>query len=291
MVATPFNFNRREFLKTSAALAAGATFVGSAARSVAESGTVKETKHADTSGNGRIYKAVKWGMIAGGGSVLEKFQLQKELGYDGIELLSPWEGEANEVRRASEKTGMPVHALVDMKHWDVRLSSRDPKVREEGVGFLERSLREAKAFGGSAVLLVPGKVTGKDETHDDVWKRSISEIRKVLPLASKLGARVCIENVWNGFCETPEQARDYIDEINSCWVGAWFDIGNCRKFGRSEDWIRTLGNRIVKLDCKDWSQKNGFKSKIGDGDVNWPAVRQALAEIGYTGWCTAEVDG
>jgi hexulose-6-phosphate isomerase len=113
----------------------------------------------------------------------------------------------------------------------------------------------------------------------------------VLPLASKLGVRVCIENVWNGFCETPEQARDYIDAIDSCWVGAWFDIGNCRKFGPSENWIRTLGNRIVKLDCKDWSQKSGFKSKIGDGDVNWPAVRQALADIGYTGWCTAEVDG
>jgi L-ribulose-5-phosphate 3-epimerase len=230
-------------------------------------------------------------MIAGGGSVLEKFQLQKELGYGGMELVSPWAGDADKVRRASEKTGMPVHALVDMKHWDVRLSSPNANVRDKGVAFLEQSLRDAKAFLGSAVLLVPGKVTGKDETHDDVWQRSIREIRKVLPLASKIGVRVCIENVWNGFCETPELFRDYIDAIDSCWVGAWFDVGNCRKFGRSEDWIRTLGNRIVKLDCKDWSQKDGFKSKIGDGDVDWPAVRQALAEIGYTGWCTAEVDG
>lgn len=291
MVAAPPNFNRREFLHTSAALAAGTTILGTAIRSVADPAAVEEKKPTEVSGKGRIYKAVKWGMIAGGGSVLEKFQLQKELGYDGMELVSPWRGDAEEVRRASEKTGMLVHALVDMKHWQVRLSSPDPKVRENGVAFLEQSLRDAKAFGGSTVLLVPGKVTGKDETHDDVWKRSIAEIRKVLPLASKLGVWICIENVWNGFCETPEQARDFIDAIDSCWVGAWFDIGNCRKFGPSENWIRTLGNRIVKLDCKDWSQKHGFKSKIGDGDVNWPAVRQALADIGYTGWCTAEVDG
>ena len=48
--------------------------------------------------------------------------------------------------------------------------------------------------------------------------------RKVLPLASKLGVWILIENVWNGFCESPEQYRDYIDEIGSPWVGAYFDI-------------------------------------------------------------------
>jgi L-ribulose-5-phosphate 3-epimerase len=179
MVATPANFSRREFLQTSGALAAGASVLGAAVQSLADSGAVKEKKLADTPGKGRIYKAVKWGMIAGGGSVLEKFQLQKELGYDGMELVSPWNRDVEDVRRASEKTGMPVHALVDMKQWQIRLSSPDPMVREKGVAILEQSLRDAKAFGGSAVLLVPGKVTGKDETHDHVWKRSILEIRKV----------------------------------------------------------------------------------------------------------------
>src|SRR6478752_332129 len=293
MVVTPSSFNRREFLKASTALAVGATSIGSAATLLAKQQATKDVSKSplEYPGKGRIYKTVKWGMISTTGTILEKFQLMKELGYDGMELVSPWKRDINEVHRASEETGMPVHALVDMKHWEIRLSSPDPRIREKGVAILEQSLRDAKDFGGSAVLLVPGKATGKDETPDEVWNRSIPEIRKVLPLASKLGVRVFIENVWNGFCETPEQARDYIDAIDSCWVGAWFDIGNCRKFGPSENWIRTLGNRIVKLDCKDWSQKNGFKSKIGDGDINWPAVRQALADIGYTGWCSAEVDG
>lgn len=288
-MVTQADCSRREFLQTSAAALAGAAILGATRKSIARSQSSKT--ESSFAGKGRIYKAVKWGMIGGGGSVLEKFRLQKELGFDGMELVSPWRRDAKEVRQAIDETGLAVHALVDMKHWEIRLSSPDPKVREQGVAFLEQSLRDAHAFGGSAVLLVPGKVTGPDETHDDVWKRSIPEIRKVLPLTGKLGVRVCIENVWNGFCETPEQYRDYIDEIDSCWVGAWFDIGNCRKFGPSETWIRTLGERIVKLDCKDWSKKNGFKSKIGDGDINWPAVRQALGEIGYTGWCTAEVDG
>jgi L-ribulose-5-phosphate 3-epimerase len=111
MFDIPPNFSRRDFLRTSAALAAGATVLGTTTRCVADLGPVKKKKPTENSGKGRIYKAVKWGMIAGGGSVLDKFQLQKELGYDGMELVSPWDGDADEVRRASEKTGMPVHAL------------------------------------------------------------------------------------------------------------------------------------------------------------------------------------
>lgn len=280
--------SRRRFLQTSAAFAAGASCITNATSPFAE--TVAAGSNTAESGKGRIFKAVKWGMIETDGSVLDKFRMQKELGYDGMELISPSDLKAEDVRRASDETGMPVHGLVDMKHWDIRLSSPDSAVRDEGVAILQQCLRDAKAFGGFSVLLVPGRVSGADENHDHVWQRSIVEIRKVLPLASKLGVRVLIENVWNGFCETPEQYRDYVDEIGSPWVGAYFDIGNCRKFGKSEDWVRTLGHRIVKLDCKDWGDTEGF-CKIGDGDVNWPAVRQALAEIGFSGWCTAEVDG
>ncbi|MEJ6648449.1 MAG: hypothetical protein QNL24_14130 [Akkermansiaceae bacterium] len=39
---------------------------------------------------------------------------------------------------------------------------------------------------------------------------------------------------------------------------------------------------------KDWEVKVGF-SKIGAGDVDWPEVRKAVAEIGFAGWATAEV--
>ncbi len=287
MRVKPSRSSRREFLQATAATAAGLVLPSSVSQAFAQA-TAGESS--GPAGKGRIFKAVKWGMIGVEGSVLDKFRLQKELGYDGLELVGPSLLPADEVRRASDATGMPVHGVVNMKHWEIRLSSPDPSVREKGVAHLEQCLRDAQAFGGSSVLLVPGRVSGPDETHDDVWKRSIVEIRKVLPLASKLGVRVLIENVWNGFCESPEQFRDYLDEIDSPWVGAYFDIGNCRKFGPSEDWVRTLGSRIVKLDCKDWGDTEKF-CKIGDGDVDWPAVRQALADIGFSGWCTAEVEG
>ena len=242
------------------------------------------------SGRGKIYKSLKWGMLENDGTILETFQILKDLGYDGVEFGSPTDMDLKEVRAASEATEMPVHGVVHSSHWKMRLSSPDASIRDQGRRDLEQALRDTKYLGGHSVLLVPGQVAGSNETHEDVWNRSIAEIRRVLPLASHLGVRVLIENVWNGFCETPEQLRDYIDEIASPWVGVYFDIGNVVKFSPSENWIRVLGPRIVKLDVKDWGVSGGF-GKIGDGDVNWPAVREALAEIGFSGWSTAEVAG
>jgi hexulose-6-phosphate isomerase len=237
-----------------------------------------------------IYTSVKWGMIGTKGSVLEKFQMQKELGYDGMEMDSPTKVDLDEAVAASKATNMPIHGVVDSIHWQQRLSSPDPKVRKVGREALEQAIKDTSKLGGSSVLLVPGRVTN-EESHDDVWKRSIVEIREVIPTAARLGIHILIENVWNGFCETAEQMRDYIDEIACPWVGVYFDIGNVRKFSPSENWIRTLKHRIVKLDIKDWSKANGFRSKIGEGDVNWPEVRKALQEIRFSGWCTAEVGG
>ncbi len=277
---------RRGFLGKSA----GAAVLAATAATLGRNQPARAAAPAPPPSRHRILKSVKWGMIGGASTVLERFEICRDLGYDGMELISPADFTAEEVRKASDATGLPVHGVVDMKHWDVRLSDPDVKVRDQGVEILKRALRDAHAFGGFSVLLVPGRVVSPDENHDHVWERSIEGIRQALPLAARLGVRILIENVWNGFCETPEEARDYLDEIDSPWVGQYFDIGNVRKFGPSEEWIDVLGSRIVKLDVKDWSETAGF-CKIGDGDVNWPAVRQALGKIEFTGWCTAEVDG
>ncbi len=234
---------------------------------------------------GRIFKALKGSGRKKGESVEAFFTRLKQLGFDGLE--SGRVGEAEAYRAATAKTGFRIHGLVNGGHWGVRLSDPDPVVREKGRANLEWALMNAHLLGGSSVLLVPGKVSGVNETHDHVWERSIEQVRKVLPLASRIGVRVLIETVWNGFCESPEKFRDYIDDFDSPWVGAYFDIGNMQKFAPAHEWIRVLGNRTVKLDVKDWGKKNGF-CRLGEGDVDWDKVRVELKAQDFSGWATRE---
>ena len=248
----------------------------------------------------RILKSIKFGMFNEKISIVEKFKLLKEIGYDGVELSSPGGVDKKEALAASRETGLPIHGVVDSIHWGTRLSSPDANTRREGARW--RSGQPSATPTWSKVqrcLLVPGAVRdAENENHQQVWDRSIEQIHWALPLAAKLGVHVLIENVWNGFLYDPKgdnnQTADllakYLDEIDSPWVGSYFDIGNHQRFGKPAEWVRTLGKRIVKLDVKDWGKSNGF-CKIGDGDVDWPDVRRALAEIGFTGWSTAEVGG
>ena len=274
------NQTRRSFMKTSMA-GLGTAIAGGSITSL----TAAQRQHFN---KGKIFKSNKGGGIGKDEAAMTAtLQSYKELGFDGIEGASPGIVDIAALNRAIKKVGLPVHGVVDMVHWNQRLSDPDPAVREVGRNALIQAIKDSKAVGGTTVLLVPGKVTGPEETHEDVWKRSIVEIRKVIPTAEQQKIKVLIENVWNGFCETPEEYRDYMDEIDSEWVGAYFDIGNVRKFGKPEDWIHMLGSRIGKLDVKDWGVKNSF-CRLGEGDVDWPAVRQALADINYTGWATRE---
>ncbi len=286
--------DRRDFLWTTAGLVAGGIHFSTDSSAALGQSDVQVSAQVDSpearprSNRGRIFKADKGGDIGADLQTMRERLIQyRDLGFDGIEGASPNIKDLSALQTAIAETGFPVHGLVNGVHWKERLSSPDASVREIGRAALEQALKDAHVLRASTVLLVPGRVTGDDENHDHVWQRSIVEIRKVLPVASRLGVSILIENVWNGFCEEPELLRDYIDEIDSPWVGVYFDIGNCRRFGPAENWIRVLGRRIVKLDVKDWSAKNQF-CRLGEGDVNWPEVRVALAEIGFSGWATRE---
>ena len=148
------------------------------------------------------------------------------------------------------------------------------------------------------MLLVPA-VVNKQVSYVDAYRRSQEEIRTVLPLAAELEVTIAIENVWNNFLLSPIEAARYLDELESPWVGWHFDVGNVVNYGWPEQWIRTLGRRIVKLDVKEFSRAKrdaeglwkGFQVELLEGDCDWPMVGAALREIGYKGWATAEIPG
>jgi hexulose-6-phosphate isomerase len=262
-------------------------FLGAAVAGPALAGVLP----ADEAKKPRLKKAVKYAMIKTGGSIKDKFELIKSLGFLGVEIDSP-EGrpDLDEANKAQEATGIKIHGVIDSVHWRDTLSSPDEKVRARGLAALRSALRDARTVGADTVLLVPG-VVNKDVTYEQCWERSQAGVREALPLAEKLGVRIAIEVVWNNFITKPEQLIQYVDEFKSPFVGAYFDCSNMVKYGvKSGDWIRQLGKRMLKFDFKGYSKARGWVP-IGEGDEDWPDVLKALAEVGYNGWATAEVAG
>lgn len=222
------------------------------------------------------------------GPILPTFQLLKEAGFEGVELISPNELELNEVLAAREKTGLVIHGVSGGRHWQDPLSDPDPEVVERGMAAIRQEFLDCKAYGGTTVLVVPA-VVNKKVSYRQAYERSQANIRKLIPLAEESGVKIAIEEVWNKFLLSPVEFARYIDEFQSPTVGAYFDVGNVVEFGYPEEWIRELGHRILKIHIKEYAKPKRFSYPLGEGEIDWPAVRQALLDVGYEGWITAEV--
>jgi hexulose-6-phosphate isomerase len=290
----PFpSISRRRFLSTSCSSLALCPLIGHTASVLAQDANSQPAKMYP------VKLAVKYDMIRIQGSVEDKFALIKRLGYDGLEMNSPDRIDRDEVVRARDKTGVVIHGVVDSIHWQKRLSDPDAAVRAEGMAGLKTAIDDCQRYGGTTVLLVPGRVSNKEtENFDQVWERSTAEIKKAIPLADQAGVKIAIEVVWNDFITKPEQLVKYVDQFQTPTVGAYFDCSNMLRYGvPAADWIRQLGKRMLKFDFKGFhydryvnKQGNAWVA-IGEGTEDWPEVLKALDEVGYRGWATAEVSG
>jgi len=235
-----------------------------------------------------IKKAMMYGTIGIKGTVLEQFQALKAAGFDGVEPNSHMNQE--DVLKAFEQTGLKPASVCCSTHWSSPLSHPDEKVRRRGREGVELALRDAKRYGATSVLVVPG-VVNKDVSYDQCFERSVEQIKLLAPIAQDLGVKIAIENVWNDFITKPEQAIAFLNAIDSPAVGWHFDIGNIIRYGAPEEWIPILGKRILKLHIKEYSNQKRFNVKFFEGDNKWPAIMKALDDIGYAGWGISEQPG
>ncbi len=238
----------------------------------------------------KLRKALQLGMLPRELSDADKFKLAKKCGFEGIEA-TPMEdlNAARRLGRLAQDAGVRIHSIV-YGGWNAPFSDPDADVREKGLAGMRTALHSAKAMGADAVLLVPA-VVKEDVRYADAYKRSQEYIHKLLPLAEQLGMVIAVENVWNKFLLSPLEFARYVDEFDSPWLRAYFDVGNVIIYGYAQDWIRTLGKRIVKIHLKDFKRKGYQWTNLLDGDVNWPQVRRALDQIGYDGFLTPELRG
>ena len=239
-----------------------------------------------------IKKGLVFDMVPADLSYADRFKLVRDAGFEVVQALTePDERKAEEMKAAAAAANIRIDSVMNVDHWQYPLSSSDSVVVEKSLSGMRTSLRNAKLWGSDTVLLVPAVVNAQT-SYRDAWTRSQAQIRKLIPLAAELQVVIAIEEVWNKFLLSPLEMVQYIGEFHSPWVRAWFDVGNVVLYGYPQDWIRTLGKRIVKVHLKDFKRKEGGYEwvNLGDGDVDWPAVRAAFADIGYVGSVIAELE-
>ena len=281
--------NRREFLKSSAATICAAGFSGLTLAECASAGA--GGGFAPKPDSLSIKKGLVMSMLPEKLSVADRFKLARDTGFEVVQApTTPDAKQAEEIKAAADASGVHVDSVMNMAHWKYPLSSGDAAVVETSMEGMRTSLHNAKLWGCDAVLLVPA-VVNPQTSYKDAWTRSQKQIRALLPLAEELKIMIAIEEVWNKFLLSPLEMLAYINEFKHPLVRAWFDVGNVVLYGYPQDWIHTLGPTIAKVHLKDFKRsENGYAwVNLGEGDIDWPAVRQAFTDVGYRGSAIAEL--
>ena len=106
----------------------------------------------------------------------------------------------------------------------------------------------------------------------------VGVLKDVAPKAEKQGVVIGLENYLSA-----EDNLRILDRVGSPAVKVYYDVGNSTDKGRDVlKEIRALGKRICEFHFKD----AGYM--LGQGRIDFKAVRQAMDDIDYSGWIQIE---
>lgn len=213
----------------------------------------------------------------------EAMTVAREIGLDGVQVSLGTEKDdmhlrqaavQQSYRKATEATGVVTASLAIGELNNIPYKS-DPRT----IAWVRDSIDAAAAMGCKVVLLAffgNGDLNGDKPGTDEVVRR----LKDVAPLAEKKGVILGIES-WL----SAAQNLDIVDRVGSKAVQVYYDVANSEKMGYDiYQEIRWLGKKGVI--CEFHAKENGFL--LGRGKVDFKKVREAMDEIGYSGWIQIE---
>jgi L-ribulose-5-phosphate 3-epimerase len=253
-------------------------------------------------------KGINGWTFPAGTTCADAAQAARAAGFDALEPVVAAEGELTPAtdelacRESGEqirKTGLEVAALATELFWQTPFTAPDRRDRAAARELAAAVLDRARWLGAPVLLVVAG-VVGRWNArqpavrYEDALLYAHDSLRAISYEAEARNVVVAIENVWSRFLLSPVEMRELIDRINSPWIRVCFDVGNALKYGYPQDWIDSLGSRIVRVHVRDYRLDSGTPQGFclpGEGDVDWPAVVAALRRMGYNGTVTYEGRG
>jgi inosose dehydratase len=238
-----------------------------------------------------------------------------EAGYEGIELgpigFMPEDPAVLADALAAERLTLIGGVIFRPFH--------DPAAWDELWDASQRTCRALTAHGARHLVLIDsisprraptaGRAGEAEQMDAQEWAGFVDRIRRVARLgAEEYGLTVGIHAHAAGFMDFEPELERLLEEVDEDLLKICFDTGHHSYAGFDPvAFLRRHIGRVSYLHFKDIdpavkaraiAARTGFYDacaqgifcNLGQGDVDFPAVRQLLLDAGYQGWCTVEQD-
>lgn len=217
-----------------------------------------------------------------------------DAGFQGLELpigasdslsldISP--ADCHELCKGVADAGLSISAVA------LRRAADDPHLASSDAGDRRRvherviaALDRAAWLNTPLLVFAPVIFGGPEARYEEAYGRAVEGLLALRFEAQQRGVHLACVIRGTRFLLSPTEARAFIDRVNSPFVGLSLDIGSLLAFGFPEDWVTSLGHRVCHAYLTDqFQQKPAVPCGIGEGDINWPAVGEALRAARYSG--------
>jgi hexulose-6-phosphate isomerase len=242
-------------------------------------------------------------------SLRKCFEIARGAGFDAIEINYALEGDLSpetppedirDIGRMARDIGIEISGVCSFLFWPYSFTHADEARRKRGVELAHKMIDAAQLLGTDNLLVVPGAVyvpwlEDQPPVPNDLCdQRARAAVRDLVPHAQDAGVYLNIENIFaNGYLYSPQEMVEFVDAAGNPHVQVHFDTGNIMQYQFPEHWVPILGKRIKNIHFKEWDKRTHefnlatFRTLL-DGTTNWPAVIEALDEVGYRGYLTFE---
>ncbi|OUS08208.1 myo-inositol catabolism protein [Rhodobacterales bacterium 52_120_T64] len=195
----------------------------------------------------------------------------------------------------------------------------DPAQWEDVQDGAVRTCKALVAHGAKHLVLIDsisdrraptaGRAAEAEQMDAAEWAAYSDRIRTIAKIgAEEYGLTVGIHAHAAGFMDFEPELEKLLDEIDESILKICFDTGHHSYAGFDPvAFMKRHMDRISYMHFKDIDPKikaaaianrtgfydacgQGIFCNLGDGDVDFPAVRQLLVDSGFEGWCTVEQD-
>jgi inosose dehydratase len=194
----------------------------------------------------------------------------------------------------------------------------DPEKWEEVWDAAQRTCKALVAHGAQHLVLIDsisprraataGRASEAEQMGPAEWSAFVDRIRGVAQLGVDHGLTVGIHAHAAGFIDFEPELERLLSEVDESLLKICFDTGHHSYAGFDPvAFMRRHIGRISYMHFKDIDPKvkaaavanrtgfyeacgQGIFCNLGQGDVDFPTVRQILLDAGFNGWCTVEQD-
>lgn len=219
------------------------------------------------------------------GSTEEALRDIAAAGYQGFELfdgnLMEYADRKAEFRALLEETGLQLLAVYSGGNFIF------PEILPEELWRVEKAAALAAEFG-ALHLVVGGGAQRVGGTTEEDYVQLARALDEVVDIAERHGLSAHFHPHLTTIVEGPEQLEKVMarSRINFCPDTAHLAAGG----GDPAALIRRYAERITYVHLKDWCADPFDFLPLGQGELDFAGIMDALRESDYDGWITVELD-